>query len=234
MRHNPFLISHWNKLFYISLPILSFIFILMWAYWSPETFNKYAGSEIGVLEISHIIVPMIGLVFGLRLVALFIREKNVIGVCISILASLVCFYIAGEEASYGLHFFGWEVNEVFLELNDQQETNLHNISSWFDQKPRALLEIAIVLGGFLLPLIPGVMMKIVPVGLREYAPTLLFLPISILVILSRLPERLNLEGTFIFPQGVRYSEIQELYLFLFITLYLYFVLRLERSRPTNV
>lgn len=233
MKRFPFPVTVWQSLFYIVLPILSFLFILAWAYRSPGTFSKFAGGEVGILEISHILFALLGLVFGLVLIVHFIREQKKWGVLLSIFSSLVCLYIAGEEASYGQHFFNWEVDEVFLEFNDQQESNVHNISSWFDQKPRAILEITIVLGGLLLPLFPSIMMRIVPPGLRAYAPTLLFLPISILVILSRLPERLNLQGKFVFPEGVRYSEIQELYLFMFIALYLHFVLRLEITRKAT-
>lgn len=174
MRYHPFSITVWQCILYIALPLLSFVLALFWAFWSPDTFKQYAESEIGLIEFSHIIVAIIGFVFSLQLCLLFVKKENGWGVCLSVFASLVCLYIAGEEASYGQHFFEWQVDEFFLEINDQRESNLHNISSWFDQKPRAVLEIAIVLGGLLLPLFPAVMLKIVPTGLRAYAPTLLF------------------------------------------------------------
>lgn len=62
------------------------------------------------------------------------------------------FYFAGEEVSWGQWWFGWDTPEFWEQLNYQQETNLHNTSSWFNQKPRALVEIYLILGGFLLPL----------------------------------------------------------------------------------
>ena len=39
------------------------------------------------------------------------------------------FYIvcAGEEISWGQRVFGWETSEAFAAINEQQETNLHNI-----------------------------------------------------------------------------------------------------------
>ncbi len=72
-------------------------------------------------------------------------------------AWLICwllgsFYFAGEEVSWGQWWFGWDTPEFWEELNYQQETNLHNTSSWLNQKPRAMVEIYLILGGLLLPL----------------------------------------------------------------------------------
>ena len=61
-------------------------------------------------------------------------------------------YFALEEISYGQHMFGWGTGEAWKELNDQDETNLHNVHSLFDQVPRALLSLGILIGGVLLPL----------------------------------------------------------------------------------
>ena len=61
-------------------------------------------------------------------------------------------YFALEEISYGQHMFGWEAGEQWKELNDQEETNLHNVHAIFDQVPRALLTLGILVGGVILPL----------------------------------------------------------------------------------
>jgi hypothetical protein len=63
-----------------------------------------------------------------------------------------CVYFAGEEASWGQWWFGWETPAALAELNDQGEANLHNVSSWLDQKPRALVELFVVLAGVVGPL----------------------------------------------------------------------------------
>lgn len=62
-------------------------------------------------------------------------------------------YFAGEECSWGQWYFKWGTPESFAQINDQKETNLHNISSWLDQKPRALVELFIIFGGFVVPLV---------------------------------------------------------------------------------
>jgi len=61
-------------------------------------------------------------------------------------------YFALEEISYGQHLFGWEAAETWKELNDQDETNLHNVHAIFDQVPRALLTLGILVGGIIMPL----------------------------------------------------------------------------------
>lgn len=48
-------------------------------------------------------------------------------------------YYLGEEISWGQHFFKWNTPEIFNDLNNQNETNLHNISNLLDQLPRSLV-----------------------------------------------------------------------------------------------
>jgi len=67
--------------------------------------------------------------------------------------TLACIYFTGEETSWGQHYFHWGTPEALQGLNDQHETNLHNTSTWFDQKPRALVELWVVFAGLLVPLI---------------------------------------------------------------------------------
>ncbi|MEM7562113.1 MAG: hypothetical protein AAF353_03570, partial [Pseudomonadota bacterium] len=61
-------------------------------------------------------------------------------------------YFALEEISYGQHMFGWGTADSWKELNDQDETNLHNVHAIFDQVPRGLLTLGILIGGVIMPL----------------------------------------------------------------------------------
>ena len=51
--------------------------------------------------------------------------------------SIIYFFL--EEISWGQHYLKWETFEIFKELNNQGETNIHNISNIFDQVPRGIL-----------------------------------------------------------------------------------------------
>ena len=62
-------------------------------------------------------------------------------------------YFALEEISYGQHIFGWSAGETWSQINNQQETNLHNIGGLFDQLPRSLLTLGILIGGIIMPLV---------------------------------------------------------------------------------
>ncbi len=46
-----------------------------------------------------------------------------------------------EEISWGQHYFNWKSPDLFVEYNNQKETNLHNISNLLDQVPRSFLSI---------------------------------------------------------------------------------------------
>jgi hypothetical protein len=70
-----------------------------------------------------------------------------------LLFALAAFYIAGEEHSWGQHFFNWNTPSYWSEINRQQETNLHNTSAWFNQRPKLLFDAAMFIGGLVVPFI---------------------------------------------------------------------------------
>ena len=135
------------------------------------------------------------------------------------LALVCCIYVAGEEVSWGQHLFDWTTPEGWAALNDQGETNLHNTSACLDQKPRLLLEIGVIVGGLLVPLLRKLRPSALPPRFTAFYPgNLLVLP------------ALGAEGTKI-TQTVceellgyhpfhRVSEVQELFFFIFVLAYL--------------
>jgi hypothetical protein len=63
--------------------------------------------------------------------------------------ALSCLYIAGEEASWGQHFFHWNTPDYWAMINRQEETNLHNTYAIFEKTPRSILEVGIFVGGLM-------------------------------------------------------------------------------------
>ena len=57
----------------------------------------------------------------------------------TILYFLAILYFFFEEISWGQHLFQWESGNFFIQYNNQDETNFHNISNLLDQVPRTLL-----------------------------------------------------------------------------------------------
>lgn len=67
--------------------------------------------------------------------------------------TLACIYFAGEECSWGQWYIGFETPDFIEEINKQDEFNLHNTSSWLNQKPRAAVEAFVVVAGLVVPVL---------------------------------------------------------------------------------
>jgi hypothetical protein len=145
--------------------------------------------------------------------------------------ALGSFYIAGEEASWDQHYLGWETPKGWRELNDQNETNLHETSSWLDQKPRALLELGVIVGGIATPLAALRWPAIRRARSAIVLPPFLCLPSEAIEEAMRMSGRALstlAPGTTLFERA---SEVQELYFYLFILLYLIALRRRLREAP---
>ncbi|MCI5060677.1 MAG: hypothetical protein MRY79_06365 [Alphaproteobacteria bacterium] len=137
------------------------------------------------------------------------------------LAALCCFYVAGEEISWGQHLLGWVTPENWSALNDQGETNLHNTTSWLDQKPRLVLLIGILMGTFVFPLLQKNKWIIFPVEFSElFPPKELYLVAGLIIVPQIIEKIFELFDIALFA---RYSEVQELYIFYFVTLYVFWL-----------
>ncbi|MDO9461880.1 MAG: hypothetical protein Q7N95_17425 [Alphaproteobacteria bacterium] len=156
-----------------------------------------------------------------------------------VLHGLGAFYFAGEEISWGQHFFNWETPETIGSLNDQNETNLHNMSSWLDQKPRIALWVWAVTGGFFTPLLiaAGMVRTGGPENWRYWVlPPRACMMAGFLVGVVRLPEYLffSMGEAPPFPFDIRASELQELFLTMFLSFYLVSVYRRAIAISTNM
>ena len=183
----------------------------------------FIDGEHGIVEIGTFAVLLPAIYLGLRC---WLRRNRLprrwIGPWL-LLVTLACFYFAGEEVSWGQQFLHWRTPELVGEYNDQGETNLHNVSSWFDQKPRLLLELWVLVGGVAVP----VWRRIRGIVFAEqnwhywFWPARMCVPAALLSYLSILPEwTRDIFKLRPFPIETRYSEIQEFYFGLFLCLYL--------------
>lgn len=136
-----------------QLPLALALVALVLRYTYPE----FSGSVLltegwGPVELSHFFIPFMTGVFAIAcLVSLPKGSQNALRIWF-VLLMLGGFFIAGEEHSWGQHFFNWSTPEYWAELNRQQETNLHNSSSWFNQKPQIILQISVLFAVVILPL----------------------------------------------------------------------------------
>jgi len=205
---------------YLWLPLAIAVALSLAWHFSPRIYSAYLVGEIGLLEASHVLIPLISVAYCLRILVLQeVRADRLVFIWIA-LGLLGSLYMAGEEASWGQHYAGWLTPESWQAINDQGETNLHNTSSWLDQKPRTLLEIGVIVGGILIPLLALRWPAIREGRYSLFLPPLACLPVAVIAELGKIWERLQSHGLWDFVIFYRASEVQELYFSLFILFYL--------------
>ena len=137
--------------------------------------------------------------------------------------ALACVYFAGEEASWGQHYFRWAAPEALQSLNDQKETNLHNIGTWFDQKPRALVELWIVFAGLLAPLVRYFRPRALWANrgwMRWFWPTAIGIPTVIAFLFSFAVALVAKKTGRVDLHQLGSNELREFYIALFLSTYL--------------
>ncbi len=203
---------------------------------APALYDSFIEGELGLTELATPLVALIGVWVGVRTVLLARRRVPALFTLWLIGTTLGCFYFAGEELSWGQQLFKWNTPAEIAALNDQHETNLHNMSSWFDQKPRLLLELWVLVGGIVMPLreLLGKRRRPLAGTLQDWLwPGIECLPTALLAIAIKLPERYKkLMGIESLPFEIRWSEPQEYYFALFLLIYLLAVrARLRQASP---
>ncbi len=176
-------------------------------------------SENGPHEFAQFLVLMGGaIVAASTLIRMDRRRDRMLTFWIG-LALVCCLYVGGEEISWGQHIFFWETPETWAQVNDQNETNLHNTSAWFDQKPRLILEIGVILGGIILPLVRRFAPSRLPARFEMFYPTNILIPLAVIATLVKQTQSIA-EGLDLGHPFHRVSEVQELFFFLFVWVYL--------------
>lgn len=215
----------------VVLPLVLFLAFSLALYLRPDLRLTVLEGELGVLENTQAAVLLAALIAALVLVARA-RAAHDRGLVVwAALLALGSAYMLGEEISWGQHYVGWAAEGWFARVNDQQETNLHNTSTWFDQKPRALLEAAIYVGGLLYPLVTAATGRLRVARPWWLMPTFAGFTAALLVLVTILPEWLHLFGFGQGPKPYRAAEQQELFIYLFVFLYTLSLLRRLGSRP---
>ncbi|TVR78152.1 MAG: hypothetical protein EA405_15235 [Rhodospirillales bacterium] len=204
---------------WLYTPLILIVSLFLSGNLYPDFYGRYINPEIGALELTQFFVMCVATVVAAGLLRHGqVWSRGWLRAWVGL--ALVCsFYVAGEEASWGQHIVGWSTPEYWENINDQNETNLHNVSPWFNQKPRHVLEAAIIIGGLILPFLAR--SGRLGVGRINYlVPPLAGVPTAAIVAFRRLDEaRLELsEGAS--SLFYRSSEVQELFMYLFVLFYL--------------
>ena len=212
-----------------------YVLFMFFAFTQPSVLK----GELGLLENTQVVALVIALVLAVRLA--FQKHEKWLKWWL-ILISVGIFYLLTEETSWGQHYFDLPMFSGFEIFNDQGENNIHNSSSWFDQKPRAVLLAGMILGTIVHPLVKHFRKGR---GLFDspwwLAPTLACLAPVVFSQLGGLPKRID-EFNFAFSAqaftgGYRSSEMEEVFMYVFFITYLLslgYRLRQRGSAPETV
>lgn len=133
-------------------------------------FAVVATSENGLIENSQVVIALTGCLLAMIKARDYLTNGNRLEALWFGCMALGMIYIAGEEVSWGQWIFHWDTPAPFQALNDQNETNLHNMSSWLDQKPRIVLELMIIFSGLVFVFINARHPGKLPVSLVRFLP----------------------------------------------------------------
>lgn len=207
-------------------PPLVLLAVIAGQMFSPTLYHHMTARDeinaFGVIENGTILVLLPAIVAGL---IVFARRRHlphrILG-WTTLACAVACIYFAGEEASWGQHYFGWQAGERMAEINKQKETNLHNVSTWFNQKPRMLVEWWLLLGGIVLPLWRAIRKSSPdPESFSHWFwPTHIVVPTALLYLFLRSAYWYQDATEADIPYWLYDSETREYYIALFLALYL--------------
>lgn len=197
----------------------------------PHTARVWLSGETGLIEIATIVFAL----WGSWQAALIVRDrKRLPHPAMAVWFALFVvglFGLAGEEGSWGQSWFHWETPEHYARLNNQRETNLHNLTSFTEQVPKGLLVLAALAGGVVWPIVAWVRKTGPYLGSGWFSwiwPSSLLWPAAALTIVFRILERvlvaIDLEDM-VRAQYIGVRESIELYGVLFVLAYLWDVRR---------
>ncbi len=210
------------------LPLIVIAIIYGTYHFAPETHAVIMHPHVGVLEYTIGAVLLAAFILSLNLLFLpDVKQAGGLRWWVAAYAAGV-FYFMGEDLNWGQYMFGLEVPEYFLERNRENEINLHNISSWFNQKPRWAVEIWVLVAGVLVAAGWNWPKR----ATAHFVPDVLWpgretLPIALMAVLIVLPYRgydiVQSQAGLEQLNHVRVSEVQEFCIAWFMMLYVWYL-----------
>jgi len=208
-----------HPLFWLWLPMLWMVAQVASEFIFPKEAILNFHKENGVHEWIQFTLMIGVFALAIRTLKSMKRPRNKWLATWIIIAAIGSFYVAFEEISWGQWIFKWTTPENMKALNYQGETNLHNTSKWFNQKPRLLLEIGIIFGGIIIPVLSMLKPKWLPERFNIIYPPNCLIIIASIYTIAKFSHKFSRMA---FDEKIfqRSSEIEELYLYFFVFLYM--------------
>jgi len=209
-----------SPIWWLYIPLVAVALVVCTVFLPEDWLHTWVRGEHGVLEYAQEIMIAAAGIVALRTLSLpAVKATTWLKVWLWCLG-LGALWVTGEEISWGQHMFGWGTPDPLAEVNDQKETNLHNTSHWFFTTPLRILEIAVLIGGIIVPLVALRWRALGRIRLAIVFPALICLPLAVITIISRAVKivTVHLQGGD-FPLPLRGGETEELFLYAFLLLY---------------
>lgn len=215
--------------FWLGLPlILYFGHYALRAFAGQHFYNHYILHELGFTEQATLVTLIGTLLIGLFVLARTAQLGDRRLTIFFVLFWLGCFYFAGEEASWGQHLIGWHTPAEWDTINNQDETNLHNLSgiagSLLDQLPRNLLGVAALIGGAIIPLVRRARGQQYDKGSFFWwvMPGPVCVASGLIAALATVPQKIckAIAGDVVWPLNIDAGEVKELMIAVFLLIYI--------------
>lgn len=201
---------------------------------APGFYSTWVDGERGAVELLTPLGLIPAMIAGVYLLRQLHRLPGVKLRVWTAMVALGTLYFAGEELSWGQWIWNWNTPDFWSTVNDQNETNLHNTSSWLDQKPRLILELWALIGGLVYFFRRSQHSPAALAGLQyAYWPTAAAALTGLLSAIVMLVERVNDWFDWVVPKAInlRVTETQELVLGFYLSFYLISLAIRLKSRP---
>ena len=228
-----------SALWWLLLPIG--FFILRYAVGvfthKKKGLESWFAGELGLIENLTVVLLVVAALLTIYVILRFGRFLDRVPKLFLVIYCLGCIFFAGEEASWGQHWYGWETGEYFLAINDQEETNFHNTSELLDRVPKAIVSLAIFIGGVVIPIV--LRRKKLEIDCRKpfwwLFPTWVCVPTAIMAISATWPSKIEryIDMEFYFDGAQEMKEICIAYFFLLFIVSLYLRLRHFQASGTR-
>ncbi len=207
-----------------SMAIVLCVFNVVTGMYAPAFYERFMMDETGFIENAQAFFLLVALVINLKMLGEMRGKSHPTLMRAWLVTTAVgIFLVLGEEISWGQHYAGWDAFGWFVHKNDQLETNLHNTSSWLDQKPRMVLVTGVLLAGVILPWLERARGRVLTKLPVWFKPTFADFPLALMVILAQAPKQINklgIPGVHFDIPNLRFSEMQELVIYIYFVAYL--------------